>query len=77
MNTNILKNMADIAKALNKYNFGLYKMTAQSLKSSSGICGASFIHYDCFFIQEAHSEKNYEKMRAKYNKLVEDIIIFV
>ena len=35
------------------------------------------LHYDCYFIQEAHQLKDYQKMVSRYNRLVEDSIDFL
>jgi len=50
---------------------------AQSLKKDSAYVGASLLHYDCYFIQEAHRKQNTEKMKARYSRLIEDAIYFI
>ena len=76
INNTLWKSISDIALALNKNNINRFKQVAHNLKTSAGYCGAVFIHYDCFFIQDAHAQKNFEKMHNKYNRLVENSIQF-
>ena len=76
INNTLWKSISDIGQAINKKNFNRYKQIAHQLKSSAGYCGAVFIHYDCYFIQEYHSQKNFDQMLDKYNRLVENSIHF-
>ena len=53
------------------------KEAAHSLKGSSGYAGASRLHYDCYFIQEAFIKKEHEIMRYRYNSIIENTIQFM
>ena len=58
-------------------NWTQVKEVAHSLKSSSGYVGASRIHYDCYFMQEAYNIKELPKVGQRYNRLVENSIEFM
>jgi len=57
-------------------NYAKYKEHAHSLKGASGYIGAGRIHFDCYFIQESYIKKDYEAMKERYNRLIEDVIDF-
>ena len=52
------------------------KANAHSLKGACGYVGASRLHYSCYYIQEAHHLKQFDKMVEKYPRLVETAIEF-
>ena len=51
-----------------------FKNQAHRLKGTSGYVGAGRVHYDCFFVLEAFQKSEFEKQRALYNRLVEDMV---
>mmetsp|Transcript_35608 Transcript_35608/g.54446 ORF Transcript_35608/g.54446 Transcript_35608/m.54446 type:complete len:268 (+) Transcript_35608:36-839(+) len=76
LNQQLEEGMKNISDALDSANFKKYKEHVHTIKGSSGYTGAGRIHFDCYFIQESWAKKEYEEMRSRYNRLVEDVIEF-
>ena len=73
-NQSLLPNITSVTNAMNIQNWNKVKESAHSLKGSSGYAGASHIHYDCYFMQEAHNKKDTNGMIKRYNRLIENTI---
>lgn len=70
------KNMRRIAQAVNQKDWDGMKAFAHSLKGACGYVGASHLHYACYYIQEAYTLNQMDKMLEKYPKLVETAVEF-
>jgi HPt (histidine-containing phosphotransfer) domain-containing protein len=58
----LAQEITKIKDAMDTLNWTQVKEVAHSLKSSSGYVGASRIHYDCYFMQEAYNIKELPKV---------------
>ena len=70
--SSLLPLITQISQAADAQNWARLKEAAHSLKGSSGYAGASHLHYDCYFMQDAFNKKDPELMVRRYNRLIEN-----
>lgn len=76
-NFSVLPAINSIGQCIEAENMSKVKLHAQSLKASAATIGAGVLHYDCYFIQEGFSQNNPQKIRARYNRLIENSVNFL
>lgn len=70
-----MKYINQIGNAINYKKWAEVKDAADQLKKFTGHIGASHMHYDCHFMQDAYSQKRPDLMVKRYNRLIEDTIV--
>jgi HPt (histidine-containing phosphotransfer) domain-containing protein len=70
------KCLTEIIKPIDERDWKNIKQKAHALKGSSSYIGAGRLHYVCYYIQDHHYNKNYQKMIDYYPSLVEAAIEF-
>lgn len=76
-NLQVLPALNNIGEFIDAKSMSKVKLSAQSLKASSASIGAAMLHYDCYFIQEAHESGRVDDIIKRYNRLIEDSIEFM
>ena len=77
VNKTFYRSIKEISKALEDKNWKKFKSAAHNLKAANGYIGAGNIHYDCYYIQGFGQSKNYAGMVSRYNRFIEDSILFL
>lgn len=73
----LITHLNQITLAMDSQNMSKLNQSCHALKASAGYIGAGLIHYDCYFMQDFYAKKDYNSMRQRYSRLIENSCEFI